>query len=182
MCDLPISNYELVGRNLTETPSISKTGIIKDKVIYPKLKRDSEPGRGDYFTNKLSVTRLCRYCINDEINLEGHAAIAGGACTASMTFRGYLVCRALQFVKSDYHILPAPTAGNPYHAHVVIGGYNVPYRDDVELISDVLPKHIAEILDRIKMQMKVLMIFPSTKYPAPYNTKSNNPCSECHLY
>lgn len=177
ICNDAISGYELLGRNLTETSNITKAGEIRDKAIYPRINRD-DTERPGFFSNKISVVRLCRGLARGEIDLATHAAIAASFLTSSQNFRGFLTCRA-DYIKSlGLDLLPAASLKNPYHAHIEIPGFKEKFRS-VEMISDVLPQTWIDILDELRNRMKVMIINPSPKYPPEWQKPSENPCRNC---
>ena len=58
ICNKPLGPFEWLGRNLVETPTINKQGVVKDKVVYPKMKADEEPGRTHLFIKSVPIAHL----------------------------------------------------------------------------------------------------------------------------
>lgn len=184
ICNSPLSPFEMVGRNLAETPTINKQGVVKDKVIYPKLAKDKEPGREHLFTNKLSVVRLCRgnhdrcYPWEEHLDIwklgqEKREQAKKATKKNSIVLKGFLACNVTLIRQLGYDIVPDGSESNPYHAHIIIPDYNVPFFEDAEMISDVLPEEVKSKLDRLRGFMSKYIINPWED--------DRTPCTSCEI-
>lgn len=179
-CNVEFSQYELLGRILYESAQINRIGKVKERALYPKLKADEEKGREGFFTNKISVVRICRAQSSYNINWDDHVAVARSfVANSNLAFRGFLLSRVKNILHEGLKVEMAASRKNPYHAHIVIPEYNEPIRPkDGLVISDVLPGKIKSILDRLrKSMMPPLILSPSHQYTCPSITIP--PCHGC---
>ncbi len=172
ICNKPLGPFEWLGRNLVETPTINKQGVVKDKVVYPKMKADEEPGRTHLFTNKLSVVRICRGSHESGFPWEEHQRIwASMNKSATMKLKGFMACSVSMVESSGYNVVPAASDKNPYHAHIIIPNYDIPYFEGARMISDILPDEVKKNLDRLRGVMTRFIIDPKEQRV--------NPCDIC---
>lgn len=192
-CNEPVSDFELLGRSLVETPSITNKGKIREEALYPYLRKDEEPGREHLFTNKISVVRLCRGQ-QETFKWTGHVE-----CTKSflqkyksMTFRGFLLAKAYDFRKYGLVVKADASPVNPYHAHIILPDYDVTYREKdenlskSEMFSNILPFEVKSALDRIRREsLKVIIDFTQKMRDANKNKgdiicdATYIPCTDC---
>lgn len=167
VCNDAISNFELLGRILNETSQINRSGQVKDKAMYPKLSYpDREVGRETFFSNKLSVVRLCRGYDSAPISWEHHVKIAKNFTErTNNVFRGFLIGRVNVVKSFDLEVVADGSEKNPFHAHIIIPDFNVPFTPGPTMISDVMPSEVRERLDRLRMQMKTVVLDRGERYP-----------------
>lgn len=167
VCNDDISDLELLGRILNETSQINRRGEVKNKAMYPKFKYpDQEPRRENFFSNKLSVVRLCRGHNKGANSWEIHRAKAESFLDRSdNVFRGFLIARASMVKYYGLWIVQDGNEKNPFHAHIVIPDYDVEFTENVSMATEVLPAPIKIKLDRLRKQMKAVFLNPGPKYP-----------------
>lgn len=140
-----ISDYEIIGRWLNYSSNATKNGTPKNRALYPFKREDSE--RPGYFTNKLSIVRLCRGCELASIPEWGvHAKIAVKCKPQGNTFKGFYIGLVREIRKIGLSVIPAPTKGNPVHAHIVFPYHNVKYQAGM-LVSDLIKGRIKADID-----------------------------------
>lgn len=185
VCNDEILDWELLGRILNETSQINKRGLVKDKAMYPKIKYpDREPGRETLFSNKLSVVRLCRSYNEGPFSWEQHIDRANFFIAKSDNiFRGFLIGKVLIVKTYDLDVVPAGSEKNPYHAHIIIPDFNEKYLSGITMISDVMPDVIRKRLDKLRIQMKTVILNPGDKYPSSLNyaSPSDSICNICPI-
>ena len=165
VCNDEISNSELLGRILNETSQINKQGVVKPQALYPKLHVDKEPGRENLITNKLSVLRLCRGHNEGSCTWEIHKSQAERFVAGSRNvFRGFLVARASMVRNYGLDIVADGHEKNPYHAHIIIPDFNVKYSESSAMVSEFIPDNIRARLDRLRMQMKTVILNRGERY------------------
>ncbi len=185
VCNDEISGWELLGRILNETSQINKSGRVKDKAMYPKLSYpDREVGRETLFSNKLSVVRLCRSYDDRPISWEHHVTIAKGfTARTDNVFRGFLIGRGITVKSYGFEIVADGSEKNPFHAHIIIPDFNVPFKPAPTMISEVMPPEIRERLDRLRMKMTAIVLDRGDNYPSSLNyaSPSDPVCNICPI-
>ncbi len=184
VCDEAISNFELLGRILNETSQINKQGNVKPQAFYPKLHADTEPGREHLLTNKLSVLRLCRGHNDGVFSWQIHKDQAEKFVAASRNvFRGFMIANAGTVKNYGFDVVPDGHEKNPYHAHIIIPDFNVEFIPEISIISEVLPAEIRDRLDRLRRQMKTVILNRGDRYPGSlnYQNPSDPICRICPI-
>ena len=76
VCNERHSNLELLGRNVVYPFSFKgNSDEIKPGLFYPRNRKDGD--RQDFFTNKISMVRLCRcHTESFDIDIDRHVSIA----------------------------------------------------------------------------------------------------------
>lgn len=182
ICLDDVSDYELLGRILNETSQINKRGEVKAQAFYPKVKRDDESGRESLFTNKISVLRLCRGHNDWRCTWDIHKIKAESFVKNSRNiFRGFIVTNALTVRNFHLEVVQDGHNSNPNHAHIIIPDYHEKYREDITMISEIIPNAIRERLDRLRISMKKIILNRGERYPdnLNYASHSDSICTHC---
>lgn len=177
-----ISQYELLGRNITFPVSFNKNGNkVKARRFYP-YNREDEDNHG-FFTNKISLARLCKFTVDEMPSWKKHIEVAekfnkkGTAHGGVVKFiKGFLVVRACDFDNQSFSIVAAANKENPFHMHVVINGYRVPF-SPVESVGEILPEDVRYQLDML--QKKALFVEVDSE--SSVAVKYPSPCSVCDI-
>lgn len=184
-CNDKILDWELLGRVLNESSQINKRGLVKDKAMYPKISYpDREPGREKFFSNKLSVVRLCRSYNDEAFSWKQHVDRAKGfIARTDNVFRGFLIGKVHIVKTYGLDIVADGNEKNPYHAHIIIPDFNENYVRGITMISDVMPDEIRERLDRLRKQMTTVILNRGEKYPSSLNyaSPSETICNVCRI-
>lgn len=182
ICHEKISRFEILGRIINETSQINKSGEVKPQSMYPRLREDNDPTRRGFFTNKISMLRLCRGQGNRNFTWEIHAeqaihSLRGG----NNVFRGFLITTASTILGYGFEVVEDGHENNPYHAHIIIPDYNATYREGVSMISEILPAAVRSRLDRLRMEMKAVFLNPGHNYSAECIVASptDSICNHC---
>lgn len=182
ICHEKISRFEILGRILNETSQINKSGMVKPQSMYPRLREDNDLTRRGFFTNKISMLRLCRGHEDWNFTWKIHAeqarqSIRGG----NNIFRGFLIIKAYTILKYGFDVVEDGHENNPNHAHIIIPDYNVTFIEGVSMIAEVLPAAIRSRLDRLRMEMKAVFLNPGNKYSAECIVASptDSICTHC---
>lgn len=181
MDNSPISNHELLGRNVTFPMSYNvKKNRIKAGRFYPFKKEDREnPG---FFTNKISLVRLCkalgeegipewREHINIVVKLNDNKLTQNGD---RPQLRGILVVRVDDFTPEKFDVVPAASKDNPYHLHIIIKDYAVPFRP-VSSVGEVIPEDIRYQLDMLQKKAFLAAVDEERRDV----TNASSPCAIC---
>ena len=188
ICNDPISDHEILGRTITETSYINKSGKIKDKLMYPRLREDQEPARKGLLTNKISVTRMCRALENGEVSWQPHISVAESFLNNSNNvFRGFALIKLVDVRNLGLIIVPDGHEKNPYHAHIIIPEYDVKLdestnHDSTLKIQDIMPAKYVAALDRLRLAMiekGIAILKPANGYYISYPNYPT-PCYACH--
>lgn len=163
-CNDPHSDFEFLGRILKAPANFKKNGILKKTCLYPKNKPDDKDCR--YFTNKISVVRICRGH-RDKFSWTNHSDLALANTGKNSVFKGFLAGRVALIRQFGFMLEEAATSRNPYHSHIVISQYKIPFRE-VELLSEVLPDDVIAQLNALQEQLQYIEF------------SSNIPVSESH--
>lgn len=178
VCNDDVSNHEVLGRILNETSQINKSGVVKPQIMYPKVTRpDQESGREKMFSNKLSVVRLCRGHKDSTYTWQIHEDKAKEFIGRSNNiFRGFMIAKAMTVRDYGLVVVPDGRVQNPYHAHIIIPDFNVDFNEGVTMAADVIPAYIRVRLDRLRMQMRTIILNKGDRYPANLNYASPSDC------
>ncbi len=163
-CNDPHSDFEFLGRILKAPANFKKNGVLKKTCLYPKNKPDDKDSR--YFTNKISVVRICRGH-RDKFSWANHSDLALANTGKKSVFKGFLTGRAGLIRQYGFLLEEAASINNPYHSHIVIPQYKIPFRD-VELITEVLPEDIITKLNALQERLNYIEF------------SGNTPVSEYH--
>lgn len=172
-CNEKISDIEIFGRITNYTSQVKNDGSLRSSCMYPRKNQDKDnPG---YFTNKISVVRLCRGH-NDIFTWDRHVKIAESFLHGKNKFKGFIIARVSLIRDCGFDVECAASKENPYHAHILIPDYHEPFRD-VETISEVLSQKIRLRIDRLRESMRRVE-FDSTSM---ISTDYADLCAVCHV-
>lgn len=169
----PISDFELLGRGYYCTSQIKKNGEIRTTAFYPGNKEDEK--RKGYFTNKISMCRICRdVAEGNEHQWTNAIKFARNYERKGRIFKGFAIASA-QFLKNEgLDVEPAASDQNPFHMHLVIPGYEQPYRK-VESVSELLTEDLRPRLEDLRHKIPFLPVEKDQTAPSKYPT----PCDLC---
>ena len=169
----PLSDFELLGRGLYCTSQMSKSGAVRQSAFYPLNKEDqTRPG---FFTNKLSMFRLCR-----DIKDDGTHPWTGVVDSARQfnfpkrVFRGLGVGTVRFFKEHGFYVEPAASAENPYHMHLVMPWHDEPFRK-VSSVAEVISEARRSDMEDLRHEVYTILINDGEIAPDDYPT----PCDLC---
>lgn len=167
---------------------------MKARAFYPQKHEDKDPARKGYFTNKISMFRVCRGDIESGTNRWEHSIESarqfnylekdsqGNIKTDSegnpifkRELKGFGVERAHFFIEKGFGVEPNASVTNPLHMHLIIPNYNEPIRD-VSSYSELIPQEQRTMLEDLRHEVKEVM-FPKSILPQEYPT----PCDLCYM-
>lgn len=170
----PVNDMELLGRSYYFYSEIDKKGKVRQRAFFPYNREDKD--RPGFFTNKISVSRLCMAQVNGMPdwmpNVECALKYKG-----NRDFKGYGVARASFFRANGLDVVPAASDQNPFHAHIVLVDYNEPFHE-VKDILDNLSQSSRMLLDRCR-RLCLKVDFEEDKLMTP---NASCPCDFCLNY
>lgn len=96
------------------------------------------------------MCRLCQTSSTGSIDWDIHHKI-NEEIFKNKEFKGFLTGRVIEFLMlGGISVEPAASRKNPYHMHLVLTTYKVPYRPDVESVSELIDEDTRKKLDRLR--------------------------------
>lgn len=147
----PISDFELLARNIYATSQYSSSKGLKKNRLYPNYKKESRQFKG-FHVCRIYMQRLCHAKWSEAIRW------ALAVKSQNQTLIGFEFAPAYIALNYNFAVEPAASEKNPYHAHIRFDSLNKPYPQPDNVLDEVMASGLRRRIDEMTSHFKFVTL------------------------